>query len=96
MELMVVVKAIQDVVRAVLGANASSGLQDTVKILRDMVFPEWSAEDQSMAKKKEELLKREFESGPIKLQSTSYEPEKKRKTEKRPRVKTNSKAPLRR
>lgn len=91
-----IVQAIQDVGRAILGANANTKLQDTLKVLRDMVFPEWSEEDQARAQKKEELLKREFSSGPIKLQSTSYEPEKKRRTAKTARTKSKADAKQRR
>lgn len=86
MELMVLVHAIQDVARAVVGATANTKLRDTLNILRDMVFPEWTEKDQSKKKSTQEILKREFESGPIQLESAAYETPKQRKAAKRIRL----------
>jgi hypothetical protein len=86
MELMVLVHAIQDVARAAVGATANTKLRDTLNTLRDMVFPEWAEKDQSKKKSTQEILKREFESGPIKVQSASYETPKQRKNSKRTKL----------
>ncbi len=85
MELLVMVHAIQDVVRASVGATANTKLRDTLNTLRDMVFPEWAEKDQSKKKSTQEILEREFESGPINLESASYETTKRSKNTRKVR-----------
>lgn len=89
MELLTLVHAIHDVARAVNGANSNTKTKDTLSTLRDMIFPELADVDKTKKKSTEELLKREFESGSFKVQSTTYEPEKKRKNVRRLKVPKN-------
>lgn len=79
MELMVIINTIHDAARAITGGTGSSKTKDALKLLKELLFPEWGEEERKKGKSTQELLKKEFESGSIKVQSASYETTGKRK-----------------
>lgn len=73
-----VVSAIFDAARRISGDRAGDNTQKALTALRNRLLPELEEEDQKSAEEISEMLKKEAESGPMKVQRLDYESRKKR------------------
>ncbi len=80
MELVTLVETIRDAAGAIMsGEGKFKGSSESLKRLRDFLFPEHSDNLEEKAKNTAALLEKEFERGPLTVQALDYGTRKKKK-----------------
>lgn len=75
-----IVQAIQEAASAIVnGEGKFTKSADTIKKIQSMLFPEFGEELEEKARRSEELLQKEFDRGPLKVQRLDYSIDRRRK-----------------
>ena len=78
--LVAIVQAIQEAAGAIVnGEGKFTRSSDTIKKIQSILFPEIGEELEEKAKRSEELLQKEFDRGPLKVQRLDYSIDRRRK-----------------
>lgn len=80
LELVTIVEAIRDAAGVIVsGEGKFKGSSESLKKLRDLLFPEYEDNLEEKAKNTAALLEKEFERGPLTVQALDYGSRKKKK-----------------
>lgn len=75
-----IVQAIQEAAATIVtGEGKFNKSSETIKKIREILFPEIAEDLEDKAKRSEELLQREFSKGPLQVQRLDYSTDRKRK-----------------
>jgi hypothetical protein len=78
--LVTIISAIQTVAGAFLSGEANfSRTNENLRLVKDLLFPEFKIETELKAKKTKEIMEREMAAGPMKVKRLDYDDRKNRK-----------------